>query len=345
MDSPLKVSSVELDRFLRKAFTEVGLAKPQTDAVVDLLVTTSLRGVDTHGIVLAERYIEGIRAGDINKRPRIRVLRSSKSVAVVDGDKGLGAFVATRATRLAIAKARKTGIGAVSLVNLTHCGALSYYGLMVAREKMAAMAFTNSSRLAAPWGGSSRVFGTNPLCYAFPDGADGVVFDIATTTGAGQKVVIAIRDGKAIPVGWALDRAGRPTTDPSRAMEGVLLPFGGHKGYGLMFTSEFYSALLGGGVLSYEGDGRYFQGGFFIQATDIGAFRAYPEYLRDMKRLTRRIHGSRVAEGFEKVYLPGEPEAETRASRLRDGIPVDPETWGYFGSLSSKLGIPQMRAR
>ncbi len=345
MDSLRKVSSVEIDQFLRKAFSSVGLTKTQTDSVVDLLVTTSLRGVDTHGIVLAERYIEGIRSGEINKRPRPKVLRSSKSVAVVDGDSGLGAFVATQATRLAIGKARKTGIGAVSLVNLTHCGALSYYGLMVAREKMAAMAFTNSSHLAAPWGGSSRVFGTNPLCYAFPDGGDGVVFDIATTAGAGQKVVIAIRDGKTIPAGWALDREGRPTTDPSRAMEGVLLPFGGHKGYGLMFASEFYSALLGGGVLSYAGEGRYFQGGFFIQATDIGAFRDYSGYLRDMKRLTRRIHGSRIAEGFEKVYLPGEPEVETRATRLREGIPVDTETWDYFNSLSSKLGISPLRAR
>ncbi len=344
VDSQTRVSRERLELFLRRAFSKVGLTKPQTDSVVDLLITTSLRGVDTHGIVLAERYIEGIRSGDINKRPRPKVLRSSQSVAVIDGDRGLGAFVASGATRLAVSKAKKTGVGAVSLVNLTHCGALSYYGLMVARQKMAAMAFTNSSRLAAPWGGSSPVFGTNPLCFAFPNEGDGIVFDVATTTGAGQKVVLAIRDGKTIPVGWALDREGKPTTDPSRAMEGVLLPFGGHKGYGLMFTSEVYSAILGGGVLSSVGKGRYFQGGFYIQATDIGAFREYPEYLRDIKRLTRRIHGSRLAEGFKKVYLPGEPELLTKAMRSREGIPVDEETWTYFGTLSKRLGIAPLRA-
>ena len=339
VDPTLKVSSDRLELFLRQAFTKVGLAKPQTDAVVALLVTTSLRGVDTHGIVLAERYIEGILSGEINRRAKPRVLRQSGSVAVIDGDKGLGAFVATQATRLAISKARKTGIGAVSLINLTHCGALSYYGMMVAKEKMAAMAYTNSSRLAAPWGGSSRVFGTNPLCFAFPNGREDIVFDIATTTGAGQKVIISIRDGKSIPAGWALDSEGKPTTDPTRAMEGVLLPFGGHKGYGLMFTSEFYSALLGGGGLSYAGQGRYFQGGFYIQATDISAFRDYSDYLRDMRKLTRRIRGSKLAEGFEKVYLPGEPEIITKARRSREGIPIDPETWAYFEAISGRLGI------
>jgi LDH2 family malate/lactate/ureidoglycolate dehydrogenase len=337
-----KVSSAKLNLFLRQAFLKVGLTKPQTDAVVDLLIATSLRGVDTHGIVLAERYIEGIISGEINKRPKPKVLRSSKSVAVIDGDKAPGAFVATEATKLAISKARKTGIGAVSLVNLTHCGALSYYGMMVAREKMAAMAYTNSSRFAAPWGGSSRVFGTNPLCFAFPNGKEDIVFDIATTTGAGQKVVAAVRDGKAIPAGWALDRDGKPTTDPKLAMDGVLLPFGGHKGYGLMFTSEFYSALLGGGALSYTGQGRYFQGGFYIQATDISAFRDYSEYLRDMKKLTRKIRSSKLAEGFDKVYLPGEPELITRTRRSREGIPVDAETWAYFETISKRLGIPAL---
>ncbi|MDA4113943.1 MAG: Ldh family oxidoreductase [Thaumarchaeota archaeon] len=340
MDPLPKVSSEKLDLFLRQAFLKVGLTGPQTDTVVDLLITTSLRGVDTHGIVLAERYIEGVVSGEINKRPRPRVLRSTRSAAVIDGDKAPGAFVATQATRLAISKARKTGIGAVSLVNLTHCGALSYYGMMVAKEKMAAMSYTNSSRFAAPWGGASRVFGTNPLCFAFPNGKENIVFDIATTTGAGQKVVAAVRDGKTIPAGWALDRDGKPTTDPARAMDGILLPFGGHKGYGLMFTSEFYSALLGGGVLSLAGEGRYFQGGFYIQATDIGAFRDYSGYLRDMKRLVRKIRSSKLAEGFEKVYLPGEPELNTRARRSREGIPVDAETWAYFETVSKRLGIP-----
>jgi LDH2 family malate/lactate/ureidoglycolate dehydrogenase len=339
VDSQPKVSSAELTRFLRRAFRGVGLTGSQTEAVVDLLVTTSLRGVDTHGIVLAERYIEGIRSGEINSRPKVRILRESKSTAVVDGDGGLGAFVATQATRLAIRKARRTGVGSVSLVNLTHCGALSYYGLLVARERMAAMAFTNSSRLAAPYGGSSRVFGTNPLCFAFPFGTGGVVFDVATTTAAGQKVIQAIRDGKSIPAGWAVDKEGTPTTDPAAAMKGALLPFGGHKGYGLMFASEFYSAVLGGGELSFAGRGRFFQGGFYIQAIDISAFRGYSEYLRDMKRLTGKIHRSRVAQGFERVYLPGEPETETQARRSREGIPVHPETWAYFESLAKQLSI------
>jgi len=124
--------------------------------------------VDTHGLSLAERYLEGVKHGNINSRPKLKVLKDRPSTATIDADRGLGAFVATKATELAIKKAKRTGIGAVSLINLTHCGALSYYGLLVTKQKMAAVAFTNSSKIAPPWGGSSRVFGTNPICYTFP---------------------------------------------------------------------------------------------------------------------------------------------------------------------------------
>lgn len=343
MDSHLVVKSEDLRSFLTRAFTKVGLAKPQTDAVVDLLVVTSLRGVDTHGLSLAERYLEGVKHGNINSRPKLKVLKDRPSTATIDADRGLGAFVATKATELAIKKAKRTGIGAVSLINLTHCGALSYYGLLVTKQKMAAVAFTNSSKIAPPWGGSSRVFGTNPICYTFPSSSGEVVLDIATTQGAGRKVEIAKRDGKQIPMGWALDRMGHPTTDPEEAMNGVLLPFGGHKGYGLMFASEFYSAILGGGVMSYDGGDRYYQGGFFIQAIDIGAFRDYSGYLDDMKKVAKRVRASKVADGFDRIYLPGEPEILTMAKRRKEGIPVDAESWSYFEKAAKELGIAPLQ--
>ncbi len=140
--------------------SKVGLTRPQVDAVVNQLLVISLRGVDTHGIALAERYIEGIKTGQINKRPRPKIVRQSPLTAVIDGDRGLGAYLATTATRMAIKKAKRSGIGAVSLINLTHCGALSYHGLLIAEQKMAGIAFTNSSRQAAPWGGATPIFGT-----------------------------------------------------------------------------------------------------------------------------------------------------------------------------------------
>jgi ureidoglycolate dehydrogenase (NAD+) len=299
----------------------------------------SLRGVDTHGIVLAERYIEGLKSGEIKKRPLIRIARETTSTAVLDGGGGLGAYLASTATRMAIRKAKRTGVGSVSLVNLTHCGALSYYGLKIAEKGLIGTAFTNSSYQAAPWGGSTPIFGTNPLCVAFPFEEGPIVLDIATTTAAGQKIVFAIRDKKSIPEGWALDSEGNPTTDPGSALRGAMLPFGGHKGYGLMFASEVYSAILSGGKPSYSGVGRYFQGGFFVQATKVSAFRPYRSYMLDMSKLAAKIRSSRVAKGFERVYLPGELELVTTQKRLKEGIPVDPETWAYFQKIAADFGL------
>jgi ureidoglycolate dehydrogenase (NAD+) len=343
-----RVKSAEIQRFLEKAFLEVGLPKEQVDSVVDLLVTTSLRGVDTHGVILAERYLEGIKNGKINAQPRMERVTDGPSVAVIDGDGGLGAYLASEATRLAIRKAKKTGIGAITLVNLTHCGALSYYGLMAAESKMAAISFTCGSSSAAPWGGATRIFSTNPLCFSFPHSSGHIVLDMATTMASGVKVQFAIRDGKQIPLGWALDRQGRPTTDPNEAMgegaKGSLLPFGGYKGYGLMLAAEIYSAILGGGKTSYSGEGRYFQGGFYIQAIDIGALRPYAEYLREIKELADKIHSSKLADGFDRVYLPGEIELITAERRKKEGIPLAQETCDYFEKIAREMNIPLPRA-
>ncbi len=340
MNATIRAKSGQLSIFLLRAFLKIGLPREQAQSVVKLLITTSLRGVDTHGIVLAERYIEGIRERKINVKPKIKLVRDGPSTALMDGDAGLGAYLATRATELAIRKARRAGVGSVSLINLTHCGALSYYGLMVGKAKMAGLVFTNASRLAAPWGGATPIFGTNPLCYCFPNGSEPIALDIATTTAAGQKVVFAARDGKEIPLGWALDSNGRPTTDPKEAMKGSFLPFGGYKGYGLMLMVELYSSIMAGGGPSYEGEGRYYQGGFYVQAFRIESIIRYAKYRRDVNKLVRRIRASKLAEGHERVYLPGEIELITCQKRKRQGIPVDPQTWNYFMELSKQFDIP-----
>jgi LDH2 family malate/lactate/ureidoglycolate dehydrogenase len=344
----LRVKSDDLKQFLEEAFSKVGLPREQVHAVVTQLVTISLRGVDTHGVYLAERYLEGIKSGQINIHPKMKRVVDGPSVAVIDGDKGLGAYLASEATKLAIDKAKKTGIGAVNVAHLTHCGALSYYGLKTAESRMAGIFFTSGPAMAAPWGGATPVFSTNPLCFSFPSMSGPIVLDMATTTAAGMKIQFAIRDGKQIPLGWALDRQGRPTTDPSEAFKGVFLPFGEYKGYGLMFATQVYSTILGGGKQSFQGGtdryfqggtDRYFQGGFYVQAIDIGAMRPYSEYLSEMKELADRIHASKLAEGFDRVYLPGELELITADKRQKEGIPLAQDTLEYFEKTARELNI------
>jgi LDH2 family malate/lactate/ureidoglycolate dehydrogenase len=307
--------------------------------VAGQLVSSGLRGTDTHGTVLVRRYIEGIGSGAINKAPKIRVLRQGSSTALIDGDFGAGQFVATKATQMAIGKARKTGIGAVSAIKVQHLGTLAYYAAIISSRRMAGILFTNSSAWGAPLGRAKRTFGTNPLCFVFPHKEFPLILDMATTAAAGMKIFLMSKEGATLPEGWAIDKEGRPTTDPNEAQEGILLPFGGHKGSGLMLMTELYSALLSGGMVSYKISPPDAQGGFYVQALDIGRFRKYRTYARDLDRLVETVKSGPLTEGYKEVLLPGELEARTAAERTRAGIPVDMETWDYFEILSSKYHI------
>ncbi len=340
MSTPVKIRSEELSPFLTALFTHAGLSRRHSIVVVDQLVTASIRGTDTHGIVLVERYINDLLDGKISTRPAIRMVRQSPSTALIDGGFGAGQYVAAHATKIAISKASRNGVGAVSVVNVSHCGSLAYYAMMICAKKMAGVVFTNSDALAAPMGGKKRIFGTNPFCFAFPFDEYPLILDAATTLGAGMKVVLASKEGKSIPAGWAIDRQGSPTTDPKEALEGALLPFGGHKGYGIMLMAEIFSAVLSGGYLSTEiPSGRDAQGGFYVQALDIRKMRTYSSYLRDVGRLVEATRGSVPSGGAERVHVPGELEANATIKRRKEGIPVDRLTWEFFLKISRDFGL------
>jgi LDH2 family malate/lactate/ureidoglycolate dehydrogenase len=343
-DKTFLVREDNMRRFLDDAFGESGLGKKYRSCVVDQLVVSSLRGVDTHGVILAERYIDGIREGILNRSPRIRTVRDSPGVSVIDGDDGPGQYVATAALKMAADKADESGIGAVFAVNLGHVGALSYYGLLLAERKMAGMVFVNADPSAPAWGGATPLFGTNPLCLSFPSSGAPIVLDIATTVVAGQKIALAAKSHKKIPKGWALDQSGAPTTDPEEALKGSMLPFGGHKGYGIMLAIEIYCAIMSGGLPGYQSKDSvgYKQGGFYIQAIKVGALRPYREYLGALRGLEDAIKSSKLMPGYEGVYLPGEIEARTFERRKAEGIPVNHRTMSYFDALADELGIAKV---
>jgi LDH2 family malate/lactate/ureidoglycolate dehydrogenase len=336
----LKVRSEELRFFVKKVFVKAGLKEEHAEEVANHLVLANLRGVDSHGVVRVQYYIDGIKAGYINKEPKIRLLRDNPSTALIDGDFCIGQYIARKATELAIEKAKENGIGAVSLVNLSHCGMLAYYGLLIASKKMAGIVFTNGPALVTPWGGSERVFGTNPLCFAFPYNKEPIILDMATTVVAGMKILIAARDGKKIPLGWALDKYGKPTTNPKEAIEGALLPFGEYKGYGIMFMGEIYSAILSGSPQSYEIKlTPYTQGGFYVQALNIESIRNYDDYLKEINKLVKKVKSVKPWKEQEEVYLPGELESRTAKKREKEGIPIDENTWKPLLKIAKEFEV------
>jgi LDH2 family malate/lactate/ureidoglycolate dehydrogenase len=322
--------------------------------VADLMIRTDLRGVDSHGVGMLPRYLEWFRAGYIAPAARPAVVRDAGPVAVVDGRQAFGHHVGTLAMEQAVARARTHGVGLVAAFNSNHYGAAANYSMMALAHDMIGLSMTNGPWPAVvPTFGRTAMFGTNPLSLAVPGGREpAFVLDMATSTVAIGKLHVAARWGRPIPVGWALDRDGQPTTDPAVALATRLLtPLGGtreggsHKGYGLALMVEILAGVLSGAVYTEahrrrpDTAGRSNVGHFFA-AIDIGRFRAPDEFRADLDDLLRSLKAAPKADGQDRIYVAGEPEWECEARRRRDGIPLAPGLVEQLRRVATEVGVP-----
>ena len=334
----IKVSANELRKFTFECFVRYGVPRENADIIADHLVLANLRGVDSHGVIRIPVYIEGIKKGYVKSFSEPRIIRESMTITLIDGGGGLGIPIANIATDLAIKKCKSIGITAVGVKNLGHVGMLAYYTSKIANNNLIGLATANGPALVVPWGGIDPVFGANPISIAFPTSSKPIVIDMATSAMAHFKILLAALKGEKIPEGVALTKDGRPTTDPKEAQ--LLLPFGGYKGYAFALTVEVFSSILIGGQLS-----KYIvlhgstQGGFFVLAIDPSMFRDYNEYLRDIDMLIKIIKSCKPAQGFNEILLPGEPEDRIYEERLRNGIPIDINTWKMLTEIAKELNI------
>jgi len=338
----LRFPKEELYNFAVEAFSKVGVPKEDAKIVADSLVTANLRGVDSHGIIRVPYYIDGLKKGLLSPKTEIKVIKESPISALLDGNKGFCIVAGYKAMEIAIKKAKNSGVGLVGIRNLGHIGMLSYYTEKIAKEKLIGFACANALARVAPFGGAERIFGTNPLSYAFPvDTGKPIIFDIATSATAGFKLRLAALKGEKIPEGIALDKNGQPTTDPAKAFpDGVLLPFGGHKGYGLSLLVELLTSVLIGGIPSTDIPNHVVvQGGVFMMALDPTLFGGYREYSRDVMKLINKIKSCKPAKGFKEVLLPGEMEYRNEEERIKNGIPLDESTIRELKKVAMELGI------
>lgn len=335
-------SAQDLQEFTRSAFTKVGVRAAHAEIVAHHLVQANLRGVDSHGVARIPYYIRGIRLQEVNTNPKIRTVIDRKATALVDGDFALGQVVGKYATELAIKKATEFGIGVVGVRRTSHVGMLAYYGMMIADRKMIGQVYTNSPPFMAAWGGKKPILGTNPICITFPrNGRGPIVLDMATSESAAFKIMSAVSRGESIPEGWALDKNGNPTRNPSEALDGALLPFGGYKGYGLAVAVELFSSVLMGAEWSRKVKMAFHtEGGQYVQALDVSHFRPFEEYLRDLEEVVNDIKTSGRGEAKDEIYLPGEKEAITSAERSVHGIPIDDNLKKELTKVSEELIIP-----
>ncbi len=338
-----KVRSDDLFKFSVDVFLKVGVPRKDAETVSEHLVTANLRGVDSHGaFVRIPHYVSAVQKGIINPKSKARFVKNTSNLALIDGDRGFGPVVAMKATELAVWRAKRTGICLVGARNMSHVGMLARYTLRVVEEDMIGLAATNSPPIVVPWGGTKPVFGTNPFTIGFPvDENLSIIVDMATSVVAAGKIAVYASKGERIPEGWAFDKDGKPTTDPKAFLDkGMLLPFGGYKGYGLSLSVEVFAGLLIGAPFgSRIARGWATQGGFLVEAINVSSFRPYMEYQKDMFELIQAIKSNPPAEGFNEVLLPGEPERREYEKRLSQGIPVYPDTWESLKKVSHELGV------
>ncbi len=327
--------------FVEQIFLRIGCPPGDAGVAARALVSADLRGVDSHGVARLSGYIRLWEAGRIKATPAVAVSYETPSTAVVDGDGGLGLVVAPFAMQVAIDKAIQVGTGWVSVQHSNHFGIAGHHAMMALPHDMIGIVMTNASPLVAPTFSIERLLGTNPICVAIPAGDEpAFVADLATTTAANGKLEILQRKNMDAPTGWIQDKSGNAAINPHELSKGgALLPLGGdrehgsHKGYALGAVVDIFCGVLSGAnygpwvppFVSFLPVADNLPGkgiGHFFGAMRVDAFRPAADFKMHMDQWIRRFRSAKTVEGQQRVIIPGDPEREIEAERMRDGIPL-----------------------
>jgi len=354
MDSEKTVTVTEaaLKEFCRAMFVGVGVPADEAVPIVDNLVEADLRNVASHGVVRLPIYVQRIEDGGSNPAPKPKIIRQTRTTAVLDGDNGMGQIVGLRAMEIAIEKAGDGDCAFVAVRNSNHYGAASHYAEMAAKADMIGLSFTiGGINHMTPWGGAEAILGNNPFAFAFPT-REGfpVVLDMACSVAARGKIIVAAKDGTPIPADWASGPDGAPTTDPVEALKGFVLPVGGPKGYALTLGIGLLSTMLSGAYFGSEVTHMYEQTttpqnvGHLFGVLPIAAFEDLDHYYARMSKAVADIQGTKRAPGVERIYLPGEREHLALVERRRSGIPLNAAVFDELNELGAKYGLRLARA-
>ena len=348
----------QLYTFTHAVFSKMGCSDVDANVATKTLLSADIRGIDSHGVARLGGYVRLWEAKRINENPSIKIIHETPSTAVVDGDAGLGLVVAPFAMQVAIDKAKNVGTGWVSVKNSNHFGIAGYHAMMALEHDMIGIAMTNASALVAPTFSIEKMLGTNPIAVAIPAGEQPpFVADFATTTAANGKLEILQRKNADTPLGWVQDKEGNPSTDANALKkQGALLPLGSdrehgsHKGYALGSIVDIFSAVLSGASYgpwappfpayipmpdNVPGQGL----GHFFGAMRIDAFRPAEDFKANMDNWITRFRAAKPAEGQERVLIPGDPEREMEAIRMKEGIPIVQSVVADLKEVGDRFGI------
>jgi LDH2 family malate/lactate/ureidoglycolate dehydrogenase len=340
-----RVNADRLSALVTAIFTQCGMTATDASLLADSLVFADLSGVHSHGVLRVPEYVKKLTVGGVNPQGRPQIVRDSGACLVIDGDNSMGQIGAHFAMQQVIARASTFGIAAAGIRGSNHCGAMAYFSRLALAHEMIGIATTNALPTMAPWGGAERLLGINPLSFAIPAGAElPIVYDAAFSGSAHGKIRVYQQKGLTLPDGWAFDRDGNPTTDPSAALDGLLAPIGGFKGTGLAMIMGILSTMLSGAAYGTE-LGNMESGplagmdGHFVGALRISAFADVSHFKARVDGAIRQLHDCRRAPGFAQIYAPGEVEALNTTNYRRDGIPLNAVTLSDLQQVAQRFGL------
>lgn len=352
MGNNIRYSYEELKKFCTDAFLKFGFDKKQCEIIVDVLLTSDLYGIESHGMQRLVRYHKGIEKGLIKVGAQSEIVFETPVSAVIEGNDGMGQLLGYKAMNLAIEKAKKTGMAIVTVRNSNHYGIAGYYAKMACKEGLIGMSMTNSEAIMVPTFGRKAMLGSNPIAIAMPAEPYDFFFDASTTVVTRGKLEIYNKLSKPLPEGWAKDATGKGSSEAGTVLKNIvakegggIMPLGGeteqsgsHKGYGYGMLCEIFTSILSMGLTSNHthigGKGGTCHGFIAIDPKVFGDAAAIKEHL---STLLKELRESPKAEGAERIYTHGEKEVIAYEDRLKNGIDVNINTVAEMVDLCNYL--------
>ncbi len=343
-----------LNKLCMDAFTRFGFNEEEAAIITDVLLTSDLYGIESHGMQRMVRYHKGIRSGMIHPEAKPEVVFETPVSAVIDGHDGMGQLIGHKAMEMAIEKAKTSGVGIVTVRNSNHYGIAGYYAKMACKEGLMGFSCTNSEAIMVPTFGRKAMLGSNPIACAFPADPYDFFFDASTTVVTRGKLEMYNKAEKPLPEGWALNKDGHASTNAPEVLANIvskagggIMPLGGnkeltgsHKGYGYGMICELFSSILSMGATSnycmQNGKGNICHGFAAVNPAFFGDPEAIKQHL---STYLQELRESPKADGQERIYTHGEKEVAAIAKRQAEGIPVNDNTMVEVWDLCEDLKI------
>lgn len=340
------VKEEDLRQTTSDVFAAMGMPREDADLAADGLVTADIRGCETHGVSnMLRNYVQMFRDGRINPTPNWKITNETSAVATIDADKSHGLVMCPKAMDIAVEKAKKVGIGAVTIHNSQHAGMMAYHAMRAMPHDMIGYAITGGGAVMVPTFGAEPRVGAVPHAWAVPaDKMPPFVLDISSSSVAANKLGLLRRTGAPVLPGLVADEHGTPIMDEREVPEQTrLLPWGStrelgsHKGYGMAVIGQVFSGILSAGLFGVTNPPG--NGAQFVAAFSIDAFRDVQEFKSSMDEFLTYLVDTPPAPGHDRVYYAGLPEHEETEKRRAEGIPLHREVVEWYDSISSELDL------